>query len=226
MLLSKNCETYWNSLDSKIEDFFQSGSLDANSSLDYALQSVVMPQVNIVSVLTKISKSGEKKLVSARAAHSKARLPYAFNQFEDLINEAIFLTSMNDSFVRLARIEEPNNIYLHLARDGHWQRKWTIVSSSSAGQHPPQKSLKCSGNPSACLPITQWPASTATVIEMMSRPSPSNWLVSLLSIEDHVSLALKQGFSLTQDRLKELQCDGQLERGKWHPQVDWRGFRK
>ena len=60
MLLSKNCETYWNSLDSKIEDFFQSGSLDANSSLDYALQSVVMPQVNIVSVLTKFSKSGRK----------------------------------------------------------------------------------------------------------------------------------------------------------------------
>ena len=38
---------------------------------------------------------------------------------ENLINEPIYLTSMDDSSVKLTGVAEPNNIYLHLARDGH-----------------------------------------------------------------------------------------------------------
>ena len=41
----------------------------------------------------------------------------------------------------------------------------------------------------------------ATVIEIMLRPSPSNWLVRLLSIEGQVSQAEGQVSSLIQDRL-------------------------
>ena len=41
----------------------------------------------------------------------------------------------------------------------------------------------------------------ATAIEMMLRPSPSNRLVRILSIEGQVSLAVEQDSSLIQDRL-------------------------
>ena len=47
----------------------------------------------------------------------------------------------------------------------------------------------------------KWPVSMATVIVMILRPSPSNWLVRLLSIEDQVSLAVDQDCSVIHNRL-------------------------
>ena len=84
-----------------------------------------MPQVKSVSLLTMFSISGEKKLFSARAEHSKARLLYVGNQPEDLINEAISWISMDDSSVKLTSwVGKPNNLYLQLTRD---KKKWTTV---------------------------------------------------------------------------------------------------
>ena len=123
------------------------------------------------------------------------------NQTESLIYEAISLISIGDSSVKLTRNGETNNLYLRLARDGHWQRKWITASSSSANLHPRQQSLNGSLILSACLPITQWLVSTVTVVYMTSRPRPSYWLVSLLSIKGQVSIAVEQDYSLTQDRL-------------------------
>ena len=51
------------------------------------------------------------------------------------------LTSIDDSFVKMRRIVEPNNLYLQLARNWYWQRKWTTASSFSADLYPRQKSL-------------------------------------------------------------------------------------
>ena len=59
------------------------------------------------------------KCVSARAAHLKHDYPALENQLEILINEAVSLTSIDDSSVELTIIGEPNNLYLHLARHGH-----------------------------------------------------------------------------------------------------------
>ena len=42
-------------------------------------------------------------------------------------------------------------------------------------------------------------------MEIMSLPSPSYWLVRLLSIKDQVSLAMEQDFLLTQVRLAYLE---------------------
>ena len=39
---------------------------------------------------------------------------------------------LNINAVKLTRIGQSNNVYLHLASDGHWQRKWITVFSSSA----------------------------------------------------------------------------------------------
>ena len=119
------------------------------------------------------------------------------NQPESSIYEAISLTSMDDSSGKLIRVRETNNLYLHLARDRHWQRKWITESSSLVDLHPRQKSL----NGSRILPITQWPCLQATVIEMMLRPSPSNWSVCLTSIDGQVRLAVAQDSSLIQVRL-------------------------
>ena len=88
--------------------------------------------------------------------------------------------------------------YIHTS--GHWQRKWIKASSSSADLHPWQNSLNESLVISACFPITQWPESSAIVIEMTLRLRPSNWLVRLLAVGDQVSLAMKQDSSLTQHR--------------------------
>ena len=103
--------------------------------------------------------------------------------------------SIDDSSAKVTRNGEPINVYLH------WQRMLKAVSSSSADQHPLHKSLNMSLILSACLPITQWPVITATVIEMTSRPRPSIWLVLLLSIKGWVSLAAEQNTSLTQYKL-------------------------
>ena len=59
-------------------------------------------------------------MVSAKAAHYKHEKKSTLgNQSESLINEAIALTSMDDRFVKLIEIGEPNNLYLQLARDGN-----------------------------------------------------------------------------------------------------------
>ena len=111
------------------------------------------------------------------------------NQPESFISEALSLISVDVNFVNLTRNGEPNNLYVHLARYGHCQRKWRTVSSSSTDLHPRQKSLNSNTIFSAYLPI------------MMSRQSPSNWLVRLLYIKDQVSLAVEQNSTLTQDKL-------------------------
>ena len=67
-----------------------------------------------------------------------------------------------------------------------------------------QKSLNGSLILSACLPITQWPVNMVTVVDMTSQPRPRNWLVGLLSIRGQVSRAVKQDFSLSEDRLASL----------------------
>ena len=136
-----------------------------------------------------------------RAGYLKHAYPKLENQLENLINEVISLMSIYNSSVKLTRNGEPNNVYLELARDGHWQRKWITISSSSTDLHPWQKSLNVSIICSAFLPITQWLIRMATVVKMMPRPTPSNWLVRLLSTKGQLSLAVKQDSSLIQDRL-------------------------
>ena len=51
------------------------------------------------------------------------------NQPERLINEAISVTSMDRAIVKLTRIVEPNNLYLHFARDGCWQISESALTS-------------------------------------------------------------------------------------------------
>ena len=125
-----------------------------------------------------------KKLVTARVAHQKHDYCTLENQPERLINEAISLISVDDSSVKLTRNGEPNDLFLHLARDGHCQ-----------------KSLNGRLIFSACLSITQWHVSMATVVKMMSWSSLNNWFLGLLSIKCHVSLAVERNSLLTQDRL-------------------------
>ena len=81
------------------------------------------------------------------------------------------------------------------------RKNWISITSFSADLHPRQKSLNGSYVLSTSLSTTQWPVSVATLVELMSRPSQSNWLVRLLSIKDQTSLAVKQNSSLTQNRL-------------------------
>ena len=80
-----------------------------------------MKQLNAVPALTKfLQKLGKsKKLASARAAHQKHDNPKLANQPDSLIYEAIPLMSIDDSSIKLTRNGEPNNLFLHLARDGH-----------------------------------------------------------------------------------------------------------
>ena len=151
------------------------------------------------------------------------------NEPESLTNDSISLTSMDDTSIKLTRVRETNNLYLHYARDGIWQRKCITVSSSSAEigscrlLSKPKRNYcvtrheilavplwptflntkPLNGSPilSAYLLTIQWPVSMANVIEMMLRPSPSNWLVRLLSIDGQVSLPVERDSSLIQDRL-------------------------
>ena len=149
-----------------------------------------MPCVNAVPLLTTFCQNQKReKLVSARAAHQSTTTPHWKTSQKD------------DSSVKLTRNGEPYNLYLHLARNGHWQWKWIKISSSAADLHSRQKSLNGSLILNACFPSTQWPVSTATVVEMASLPSPSNWLVRFLSIKGQVSPVVKQDFSLIQNML-------------------------
>ena len=108
------------------------------------------------------------------------------HQPESFINEVISLISIEDNSAKLARNGKPNNSYLHLARDKHWQIKWRTVSSSSTDLYLRQKLFNGSPILSACLPTRQWPVSMLTVVEMMSRPSPSNWLARILPINGYI----------------------------------------
>ena len=75
--------------------------------------------MNAVSAQTKCLQGAEReKEVGQRKGYTFiARLLQLENQPESLLNETISLTSMGDSSVKLTRVEEPNNLYLHLARD-------------------------------------------------------------------------------------------------------------
>ena len=73
-----------------------------------------------MSILTKFLQTREEKIYQHKVCTIKARIPHAGKQAPDsLLNEAIALTSMDDNGVKLTRIVEPNNLHLHLARDGH-----------------------------------------------------------------------------------------------------------
>ena len=93
-------------------------------------------------------QSKKKKLASARVANQKYDYVKLEKQPESVINEAISLTSIDDSFVKMTRNGEPNNLHLHL---GHCGRKCRTVSSSSTDLHSRQKSVFLC----ACLPKTQ-----------------------------------------------------------------------
>ena len=66
---------------------------------------------------------------------------------------------------------------------------------------PRQKSVFESCILIACLFIIPWHVNMATLIMMTLRLSRSNWLVRLLSIERHVSLAVELHLSLTHKKL-------------------------
>ena len=53
----------------------------------------------------------KKKFVSVRAAYSKHDYHTLENHTESFINEAISLTSIDESSVKLTRVGEPNNPY-------------------------------------------------------------------------------------------------------------------
>ena len=55
---------------------------------------------------------------NATAPHEKHDYSTLENQSESIINEAISLISIDDSSVKLKRNGEPNNLCLHLAREG------------------------------------------------------------------------------------------------------------
>ena len=57
--------------------------------------------------------------MSVRAVPLKQDYPTLENQPENLIIEALSLTSMDDSSIGMPRIGEPNNLYPQLVRKGH-----------------------------------------------------------------------------------------------------------
>ena len=125
--------------------------------------------------LTKLEK--KKKLIRVRAAHCKHDYPTLKNQPVILINKAVPFTSTDDSFLKLTRVVEPNNL------------------------NPTQMSLNGSCIFSAYLPITQWRVSITAIIEIMLRRRPSISLVRFLYIKGEVYLVKEQNFSLTQNML-------------------------
>ena len=140
---------------------------------------------NAVPVLTEFHQTREE-LGQRKDCTLIARLPYARKPARKLKKRS-YILDINDNSVKL---------HIHLANDGHWQRKWITVSSSSADLHPRQKLLNESCILSACLP--QCPVSMATIIERRLWLNPSNWSVRFLSIEGQVNLAVEQDSSLTQ----------------------------
>ena len=73
------------------------------------------------------------KLVNERAADLKHDYLTLENQLENVVNEAISITSIADSSAKLTRIGELNNLYLYLANGEHFtlpQRIYTHGRSS------------------------------------------------------------------------------------------------
>ena len=66
-----------------------------------------------------LSKPGKRELIRTRAAYQKHDYSTLENQPESLINKAISLMLIDDDSVKLTINREPNNLFLHLARDGH-----------------------------------------------------------------------------------------------------------
>ena len=91
--------------------------------------------------------------------------------FSKILSELTYISSIliDQSSVKLTGNREPNILHIHLAREGHWQRKWRASSSSSTDLLPRQNSLNGRLILSAWLPITQWPLSMATVVEIVSQ---------------------------------------------------------
>ena len=58
-------------------------------------------------------------MVSTIAAHSKHDYPTLENPPGSFISAAISLKSMDNSYVKLTRVGEPNNLYLQIARNEH-----------------------------------------------------------------------------------------------------------
>ena len=98
------------------------------------------PQVNAVSVLSKFCPKPitRKKLASARAAHQKHDYPTPENQPKSLINEAICLTSIDDSSIKLTRSGEPN---YHRKRWALTKKVDKTVSFFPVDLYPRPKSL-------------------------------------------------------------------------------------
>ena len=65
-------------------------------------------------------------LVSASTAHQSNDYT-TLEKPESSIYETISLISIDDNSVKLTRNVESNKIYLHLVRDGHWQRALILV---------------------------------------------------------------------------------------------------
>ena len=62
--------------------------------------------MNEVSILTNFPKQE----VEDEVDHLKNDYPTLKNQPENLINEGIYLTSIEDGFVKLTRVAEPNTL--------------------------------------------------------------------------------------------------------------------
>ena len=74
-----------------------------------------MPRVDVVG---EEGEGGQRK-----GCTSKHDYPTLEIQPESLIYEAVYLISIDDSSVKLTRNGNQNNLYLHLAREGHCQKK-------------------------------------------------------------------------------------------------------
>ena len=70
------------------------------------------------------------KLVNERAADLKHDYLTLENQLENVVNEAIPMTSMADSSVKLTIIGELNNLYLYLANGKHFPLPQRICARS------------------------------------------------------------------------------------------------
>ena len=110
------------------------------------------------------------------------------NQPESLINEAMCSTSIDDSSVKLTR----NNLLLHPARE--WSLKEEVdnsllfLSESATTAEVVEWEMILF----ACLPITQYPVSMATVIDMMSWTIPNSWFSSGPGHPNHSKTILEE----------------------------------
>ena len=133
-------------------------------------------------VLPKQSK--KKKLISV-----KRNNPTLENHPESLLNEAISLISIDNSSVKLTR--------------KWWALTKKVVNSFLflSGSASPAEIIKWELHYFRVPIHNAMTCKMATVLEIMSRASPSKWLVRSLSIKGKVCPAVEQDSSLTQNRL-------------------------